>query len=107
MKQRMISLIPYSLVLVGVFYLLPLFIENTGLAMLFMLMIIPFVCFGCAFIYGIKQGIGFFLFPIISAVLFLPSVFIFYNSSALIYVLIYGVIALLGNLFGCIFHKKR
>jgi len=107
MKQKLLSLIPYSVVLIIDFYLLPLFISNTGFAMLFMLIIIPLISFGCALVYGIKQGIGFFAIPVVSMLLFLPTVFIYYNSTALIYVLIYGIIALIGNVLGSCFHNKK
>ncbi len=107
MKRKLLSLIPYLVVLIIDFYLLPLLISNTGFAMLFMLMIIPLISFGCALIFGIKQGIGFFAIPILAMLLFLPTVFIFYNSSALIYVVIYGIIALVGNLIGSCFHNKK
>ena len=41
-----------------------------------------------------------YLYPIIIAVLFIPSVFIYYNESALVYSLWYLVVSTIGMLFG-------
>ena len=46
--------------------------------------------------YGIRNGFDFW-YAFIVAILFIPSIFIFYNSSAWIYVVVYAGIALLGN----------
>jgi len=37
--------------------------------------------------------------------LFIPTIFIFYNESAAVYVLIYGLIAAIGNFLGSLFKK--
>ena len=38
-------------------------------------------------------------------ILFVPTIFIFYNESAAVYVLIYGIIATTGNLLGSLIKK--
>ena len=38
-------------------------------------------------------------------VLFIPTIFIFYNESAAVYVLIYGLIVTAGNLLGSLIKK--
>lgn len=106
MKKKLLALMPYAIVLVVIFYVLPLLIRDTGLAMFIMLFVIPFLTFVCAVIYGVRQGFD-FLLPIIAAILFAPSIFIFYNTSAWIYIVAYAVIALAGNGIGRIFYKKR
>lgn len=89
MKNKLIKLIPYALVLAVDFYLLPFLIRDTGIAMLMMLCVIPLIAFMC------------------SVLLFFPTIFIFYNESALIYVVIYGIVTFVGNVIGRIFYKKR
>lgn len=106
MKKKLLALIPYTIALVLNFYVLPLLIRNTGLAMLIMLMVIPLLTFICAVIYGVRQGFD-FLLPIIATVLFAPTIFIFYDASAWVYIIAYVVIALVGNGIGRIFYKKR
>lgn len=106
MKNKLIKLIPYALVLAVDFYLLPFLIRDTGIAMLMMLCVIPLIAFMCSVIYGVRQGFNFIL-PITAVLLFFPTIFIFYNESALIYVAIYGIVTLVGNVVGRIFYKKR
>ena len=38
--------------------------------------------------------------------LFIPTIFIFYNESAAVHVLIYGIIATIGNILGSLIKKK-
>lgn len=106
MKEKMITLFPYTFVLAVDFYLLPLLMKNTGVAMLMMLCVIPLIAFMCSIIYGIRQGFD-ILLAIIAAIIFAPTIFIYYNESAWIYTVIYGIIALLGTGIGRIFYKKR
>lgn len=51
------------------------------------------------------QLLMFYLYPVIIAVLFVPSVFIYYNESALIYSVWYLVVSSIGLTMGIIFHK--
>ncbi|HBI71561.1 MAG TPA: hypothetical protein DDY59_00010 [Lachnospiraceae bacterium] len=62
---------------------LPIAIRDTGSAMAVMLMFIP----------------------VIIALLFFPTIFIFYNSTAWVYIIAYGVIAAIGNFIGKLFFK--
>lgn len=106
MKKKVLALIPYVFFLAVVFYLLPLIVKNTGMAMIMMLLIMPLLTFVCAVVYGILQGFN-FLLHICVFILFSPTVFIFYNSSAWIYIIIYTVIAFCGNGLGRIFYKNQ
>jgi hypothetical protein len=99
-------MLPFLLVIVLGFYLLPLLITDTGMAMLLMLVIIPLICFICSVVYGVKHSLN-ILYAVLVSVLFLPTVFIFYNSTAWVYTVAYGVIALAGNAIGLIFYKRR
>lgn len=48
-----------------------------------------------------------YLYPIVIAVLFIPSVFIYYNESALIHSLWYLVISIIGLFIGTIISKIK
>lgn len=96
--------LPFYIAMLINFYLLPLFIADTGSAMVVLLVLIPAVCFAISVVYGLKNGFR-LEYPVITAVLFIPSVFIYYNSSAWVYIVAYGVIALLGNLVSLPFRK--
>ena len=46
-----------------------------------------------------------YLYPIIISILFIPSVFIYYNVSALVHTLWYLVISSIGLVFGTVIYK--
>lgn len=104
--EKMKRLWPYLLVILSDFYLLPLLIKDTGTAMLLLLVIMPLICFVCSCVYGVKHSYSLF-YALIVAALFVPSIYVFYNSSAWVYALAYGIIALVGNLGGAIFFRPR
>ncbi len=102
--QNIKTMLPYLLVNVLGFYLLPLAIQDTGTAMFLMLIGLPLVCLLTALLYGYRNGWhGAYAFLV--ALLFVPTLFIYYNSSAWVYLVGYGVLALLGNFLGKLFHK--
>ena len=79
LKKNMVF---YLLLLID-FYIVPWFIKNTGSAMIVMLVIIPLICLITSVFYGIRNGFNFW-YILIVAIMFAPSIFIFYNSSALL-----------------------
>ena len=105
MKKLLLKYLPFTVILALSFYLLPLFIKDTGSGMFILLISIPLVTLITSFIQGIKYGFDLIL-PLIAAVLFFPTIFIFYNDSALIYVLIFAAITLFGNAISVLFRKK-
>ena len=88
------------------FYIIPRFIKDTGSAVIVMLMIIPLICLITSVFYGIRNGFDFW-YILIAAIMFTPSIFMFYNSSAWVYVVGYAVIALLGNLIAFTLRKNK
>lgn len=105
MKKTLSKVLPYITVLVADFYVLPWLIHDTGAAMLLMLFVIPLISFACAVIYGFRLGFD-VIFPIMVIILFTPTIFIYYNSSAWPYIIAHGVIAFVGIGLGHVFHKK-
>ena len=106
MSKRISAFIPYVIALAITFYALPFLICDTGSGMFLMLLIIPLLTFACSVAYGIRQGFDIF-FTLITVIIFVPTIFIFYNSSAWIYIVAYGIVSLVGNLIGMIFYKKK
>lgn len=90
---------PYILVLAITYYVLPMVIKNTGLAMIVLLGVIPMAIVTYSIIYGKNHGFN-ILYVALVAAMFIPSIFIYYNSSASIYILVYGVLGLIGNYIG-------
>ena len=74
-------------------------IQDTGSGMLMLLVVLPLSCLIAAWRYGSRYLFD-ILFSILTALIFIPMVFIFYNSSAMIYVLIYGGVSMIGNAIG-------
>jgi len=105
LKTTVKNAIPYALFLALDYYALPLLIQNTGTAMVLLLVVVPLLCLICSIVYGIKQGFH-LLYAVMAALLFVPSIFVYYNTSAWVYILIYGVVALIGNGIGCIFYRR-
>lgn len=94
----------YLIVITLAFYVLPAFINDTGSGIFFLLILIPIICFLTSLIYGIRHSFN-LIFLLLIMILFIPTIFIFYNESAAIYVLIYGIIAVIGNLLGSLIKK--
>jgi hypothetical protein len=92
------KMIPYLLAIAASFYLIPLLGSNTGDFMNIMLVVIPLTCFAISFFYGYKNGWN-LIFPIMVGILFIPAIFIHFNSTAWVYIVGYSVISLAGVFF--------
>lgn len=86
------------------FYIFPLFAGPTdAMGMVFLIIVITFILsilFGIVSNYKIK-----YLYPLLIAFIFIPSVFIYYNESALIHSVWYLIISTSGLLLGIIIKK--
>ena len=94
----------YLIVITLAFYVLPAFINDTGTGIFFLLILTPIICIVTYIIYGIRHSFN-LIFLLLIMTLFIPTIFIFYNESAAVYVLIYGIIAAIGNLLGSLIKK--
>ena len=104
--EKLKRMLPYLLIIIFAFYILPLLIKDTGSGMLILLIGIPIICFIVSFIYGIKNSFN-WLFSILIMMLFVPSIFIYYNESATIYVLVYGIISIIAQFLGNMLRNKN
>lgn len=88
------------------FYIFPLFAGQTdAMGMVFLILVatlIVSIIFTIVSKFKIK-----YLYPIFVALLFIPSVFIYYNESALIHSIWYLLDSYLGIIVGIIFNKIR
>ena len=87
-----------------VFYLLPQMMGNIGaLGMVFLLLLISFIL---SIVIGVSSNNKIkYSYPILVALLFIPSIWIYYNESALIHSVWYLVISLIGLLIGTVINK--
>lgn len=91
------------LLMLAAFYALPLICHtlwaDSGADMLLMLFVIPACCFVISLFVGRKISFN-ALYSVIVALIFVPSIFIFYNYTAWFYVIAYGLVATVGNIAG-------
>ena len=106
MRHTLRPLLPYLIMLAADFYLLPLLIRDTGAAMVLMLCVIPVLAFAVGAAYGVRRGFCPAL-AVAAALLFLPTVSLFYNETALVYAAVYGLLVLAGNGAGRAFYRKK
>lgn len=99
----MIGLGAAVLVSLIAFYLMPLLIVDTGSGMFVLLLLIPFFCFGCSLALGAAFGFQWY-YPLAVAALFVPAVFLYFNASASVYIVVFGLAALLGDGIGGLIH---
>lgn len=103
--NQTVKMLPYLAVNAAMFYLLPLAIRNTGIGMIILLAGLPVLCLITAVVYGSKNPFR-WRYPLFIALLFVPSIFLFYNDSAWPYSIVYGIIALAGELIGKLLHRR-
>jgi hypothetical protein len=97
--SRFKKLFPYSAAAASYFYLLPLLGRDTGSFILILIFAVPLLCLLTGLILGARHGID-LLYPLIVGSLFIPSIFLYYNSTAWVYILLYAMIAFGGNVLG-------
>ena len=102
--KRFIKEIIILLIQLFVFYLLPKQMGNIGaLGMVFLLLLITLVL--SIIIGSISKEKIKYLYPIIVSILFIPTIFIYYNDSALVHSLWYLVISWVGLVLGTVIYK--
>jgi len=95
----------YYLIILIAFYLVPIRITDTGSGMAILLIVIPLIALITSLIYGLRNTFD-FIYPLVVAIMFIPTLFIYYNASAWIYIISYSLIALIGELLGKTLQKK-
>ena len=95
----------YYLIIFIAFYLIPILIKDTGSGMTILLIVIPLIMFITSLIYGLRNTFD-FIYPLIVVILFIPTLFIYYNTSAWVYSISYSMIALIGELLGKTLQKR-
>ena len=88
------------------FYIFPLFAKPIGaMGMVFVIIMLTFV---------LSLSIGYlsdkkikFLYPMATAIIFVPTIYIYYNESATVYSVFYLVISIIGLVIGTVSKKKK
>lgn len=97
MKKRMKEFIIFT-VLFLCFYLLPFVVVYISKgAIVLTIFINIFITFILSIILGIISNFKlYYLYPIIIIIMYIPSIFIFYNDSAIIYSLFHFIVSFIG-----------
>jgi len=82
-----------------VIYLFPLTIKGEESAISCLLLYIPAALLFIGMWLGIKEGF-FWQYALGAALLFVPTVWLYFNTSAWVYAPAYGILSLIGNLLG-------
>ena len=102
--KRFIKEIIILLIQLFMFYIFPMFAGPTdAMGMVLLIILATFVL--SIIIGSISKEKIKYLYPIIISILFIPSVFIYYNESALVHALWYLVISSIGVVFGTVIYK--
>lgn len=102
--KKFIKEIILLLIQLFMFYIFPLFAGPTdAMGMVILIILVTFIL--SIIIGSISKEKIKYLYPIIISILFIPSVFIYYNESALIHSIWYLVISTMGLLVGTIIYK--
>ena len=86
------------------FYMFPMFAGSTDAMGLVFLIWLSTIILGIIIAIISSNKIK-YLYPIIIAIIFIPSVFIYYNESALVHSLWYLISSIVGVLIGTIIYK--
>ena len=92
------------LIQILIFYIFPLFAGPTDIMGMVVLMLLTTLVLSLILTIISKEKIK-YLYPLVVAIIFIPSIFIYYNKSALIHSLWYFVSSLIGTILGIITNK--
>lgn len=103
MKKYLKEIIVFVLQ-IFMFYVFPLFAGPTDV--IGMVILIILVTFLLSVVIGSISNLNVkYLYPVITAIIFLPTVFIYYNESAFVHSLWYLVVSSCGLIIGAVIHK--
>ena len=102
--KRFIKEIIVLLIQLFMFYIFPLFAGPTdAIGIVFLIWLSTLIL--SIIIASISKEKIKYLYPIIIAILFIPSVFIYYNESALVHSVWYLAISFIGTILGTIIYR--
>ncbi|MDO9523777.1 MAG: hypothetical protein Q7J08_08735 [Methanocorpusculum sp.] len=100
-----------TLVFLGlIYYLLPApFLLAGGPAWFLLLVINPLACLITGIVFGLICGLkkSAILHPFIAGIAFIPTLYLYYNDSALVYLAFYVITAVMGVGIGWIIYLKK
>lgn len=102
--KRFVKEIIILIIQLFMFYIFPLFAGPTdAMGMVFLIIVTTFIL--SIIIGSISKEKIKYLYPIVIAILFIPSVFIYYNESALVHAVWYLIVSFIGLILGTVIYK--
>lgn len=103
MERRKIKyMLPYLAAIAFTYYILPHLFDDLSGNVINLMVLSPLICFISGILYGKNKTFN-LIFASLAGVLFLPAVFLYYNSTAIFYCILYAFVSLVGNLVGLLF----
>lgn len=100
-KTQMLYLSPLAIAELA----FPFLIRDTGTGMLLLLLVLPLLIFAASLMYGKKHGFS-WSFSALVAFIWLPNLAKL-NTTAAVYILIFGVVSYIGQFVGALFGRGR
>ena len=91
--------LPYASVLAAAYYLLPLLMNDTGSAMFILLACMPLIVFFSSFMCCRRHRFQWVMI-VLTVVLFLPSMYFYFNATAFGYSVFYAIVSAAGCFAG-------
>lgn len=102
--KRFVKEIIILIIQLFMFYIFPLFAGPTdAMGMVFLIIVTTFIL--SIIIGSISKEKIKYLYPIVIVILFIPSVFIYYNESALVHAMWYLIVSFIGLILGIVIYK--
>lgn len=98
--KKLLHMSPYLLIILVANLTLVSLIKDTGMAIILLLIALPLLIFLTSYYYGKNQKNISVSYNIITGLLFVPAMVIYLNKTAIIYVVMYMVVSLFGNIIG-------
>lgn len=103
--KRFRMLLPYCFTFFILFYIVPFIIQHrTKNETIILFLIAPILCLIVSIVYGVLNGFK-WSYPLMIAILYIPSVFLLAEQSGPIYIFVYAIQGVIGNFVGSLFQK--
>ncbi len=105
-KVPFLKWLPFLLVMIFLFYAVPPLLSGTRFEDFAIMVVTPAFCLGGGIIFGKINGWVWY-YCVVVALIFAPTLVLNYAQSDIHYIFEYGLLALMGNLFGYAFHREK
>ena len=97
---------PFQIVNIFAFYCLPMISHDTDFGIALLLLINPCICMITSLSYSLKYGFR-IAFSAITVLFFIPTIYMYYNESAAIYIVVYFAFSFVCSLAGLYIQEEE